>query len=103
MSFFNKEKKKLAAMIQNQDGKHVSYVTERKDGTDEVIGREGCIALRAGEFILLSSGNILFRGKIDAIEVSELMSRNGVVIRGANLEEDGKFREMTAHFVYHRK
>ena len=36
-------------------GHHVRYVTERRDNVDEVIGREGALALRNDELIVFAS------------------------------------------------
>ena len=84
-------------------GMAIRYVTERIDGEDLVAGRGGCLSVRNGELILLSSEKILFRANVDMLDASRLMSGDGVVLTAPNLEEDGKMRTYTAHFVYHRK
>ena len=84
-------------------GLAIRYVTERIDGEDLVAGRGGCLSVRNGELILLSSEKILFRANVDLLDASRLMSGDGVVLTAPNLEEDGKMRTYTAHFVYHRK
>ena len=51
---------------------------------------------------IFSSADIIFRGNIDELEISSLMSGDGVVISGYNTV-DGKQREIIAYYVYHRK
>ena len=85
------------------NGLAIRYVTERIDGEDLVAGRGGCLSVRNGEFILLTSEKILFRAEVDLLDASRLMSGDGVVLTAPNLEENGKMRTYTAHFVYHRK
>ena len=84
-------------------GQVIRYVTERVDGNEDVIGKGGALAVHGDDFIVDSSGDRLFVCKIRDIEISMLMSGDGVVIKGPNLLEDGKLRVITVHFVYHRK
>ncbi len=84
-------------------GMAIRYVTERVDGEDFVVGRGGCLSVRNGEFLLLSSEKILFRANVDELDAARLMSGDGVVLTAPNLEEAGRVRTYTAHFVYHRK
>ena len=84
-------------------GLAIRYVTERVEDNDNVVGRGGNISVRDGEFILFTSGDILFRAMTDDIDVSNLMSGDGIVITGPNTAEGGKVRSLTAHFVYYRK
>lgn len=84
-------------------GQAVKYVTEHIDGNEDVIGRGGALALHGDEFIVDSSGDRLFVCNVRDLEASRLMSGDGVVIKGPNLLEDGKFRTITVHFVYYRK
>ena len=84
-------------------GQVVKYVTEHRDGNEDVIGRGGYLAQKDDEFIVDSSGEVIFRCKIRELDASDLMSGDGVIISGPNLIEDGKFRRITVHFVYYRK
>ncbi len=83
-------------------GQAIQYVTERTDNNDDIIGRGGSLAIHEGKFIVDSSGDRLFMCDIKDLDVSWLMSGNGVIIKGTNLL-DGKYRTITVHFVYHRK
>lgn len=81
----------------------IRYVTERHGDNEDVIGRGGNLSVRNGELLVFSSGEILLRANVDELDVSELMSGDGVILTAPNLEEDGRVRTMTAHYVYHRK
>ena len=84
-------------------GQPVKYVTENRDGNEDVIGRGGALALHGDDFIVDSSGERLFVCKVKDLEAANLMSGDGVVIKGPNALEDGKVRTITVHFVYYRK
>ena len=84
-------------------GQHIKYVTEKKDDVDEVIGREGGLNIRNDEFIVYASAKVLFRCRIDELQIWELLSRDGVVLTGPDLENDGKERTVIAYYVYYRK
>ncbi len=83
-------------------GKMIKYVTERRDGTDEVIGRRGSMSVKDDEFILFASSEILFRAKTSDLESWELMSRDGVVLTAPDLEHGGEVRTVIAYYVYYR-
>ena len=84
-------------------GQVVKYVTERKNDNDDVVGRGGAITLKDDRLIVDSSGDRLFVCEVRELDVSWLMSGNGVIVSGPNLLEDGRPRTLTVHFVYHRK
>lgn len=84
-------------------GQPVKYVTEHRNGNEDVIGRGGALCLHGEEFIVDSSGDRLFSCNVKDLEASYLMSGDGVVIKGPNTLEDGKHRVITVHFVYYRK
>lgn len=84
-------------------GQVIKYVTERRDDNEDVIGRGGALTVKDDKFIVDSSGDRLFVCNIGELEASTLMSGDGVILRGPNLLEDGKYRVITVHFVYYRK
>ena len=84
-------------------GQPVRYVTERRDDNEDVVGRGGTLAVHGDTFIVDSSGERLFVCEIANLEVSTLMSGDGVIVQGPNILEGGKFRSIVVHFVYHRK
>ena len=84
-------------------GQVVKYVTERRNDNDDVVGRGGALTVKDGRFIVDSSGDRLFVCEVGELDVSWLMSGNGVIVSGPNLLEEGRVRTLTVHFVYHRK
>jgi len=84
-------------------GQHIKYVTEKRDGVEEVIGRNGGLNIRDDEFIVYASSNVVFRCKIDELQIWELLSKDGVVLTGPDIESGGKVRTVIAFYVYHRK
>ena len=70
-------------------GQHIKYVTEKKDDVDEVIGRNGGLNIRNDEFIVYASAKVVFRCRIDELQIWELLSRDGVVLTGPDLENGG--------------
>ena len=84
-------------------GKVIRYVTENREGNEDVIGRGGSLCLHGEEFIVDSSGDRLFSCNVKDLEASNLMSGDGVVIKGPDMIHGGKLRTITVHFVYYRK
>ncbi len=84
-------------------GQHIKYVTEKKDNVDEVIGRNGGLNIRNDEFIVYASSDVLFRCPVDDLQIWELLSRDGVVLTGPDLEHGGVERTVIAYYVYYRK
>lgn len=84
-------------------GQAIKYVTEHRNGNEDVVGRGGALCLKGDEFIVDSSGDRLFVCDVADLEASYLMSGDGVIIKGKNKLEGGKERVITAHFVYYRK
>lgn len=84
-------------------GQHIKYVTEKRNGVDEVIGRNGGLNIRDDEFIVYASADVVFRCPIDQLDIWELLSRDGVVLTGPDLEHGGEVRTVIAFYVYYRK
>ena len=84
-------------------GQHIKYVTEKRDGVDEVIGRNGGLNIRNDEFIVYASADVVFRCPVDELQIWELLSRDGVVLTGPDLEHGGMERTVIAYYVYYRK
>ena len=84
-------------------GQVIKYVTERRNDNEDVVGRGGALTVKDDTFIVDSSGDRLFVCDIKDLEASNLMSGDGVIIKGPNKLEDGKVRTITVHFVYYRK
>lgn len=90
-------------MARSVEGQHIKYVTEKRDDVDEVIGRNGGLNIRGEEFIVYASSKVLFRCKIDDLQIWELLSKDGVVLTGPDIENGGKERTVVAYYVYYRK
>jgi hypothetical protein len=112
MSFFgklfcsSKNPKSYAFRLERAKSLHgqvIKYVTENREGNDDVIGRGGSLALHGEEFIVDSSGDRLFSCNVRDLEANNLMSGDGVVIKGPDSLNGGKERTITVHFVYYRK
>ena len=84
-------------------GLSVRYVTERRDGNDDVVGRGGALALHEDTFIIDTGGDCLFRCQVADLEANDLMSGDGVIISGPNDLDGGRVHTYTVHFVYYRK
>ena len=84
-------------------GQHIKYVTENRNGVEEVIGRNGGLNIRNDEFILYASADVIFRCKVDDLRAWELLSKDGVVLTGPDLEHGGVERTVIAFYVYYRK
>ena len=89
-------------MANRMNGKHIKYVTERENDSDIVIGHDGCIAVRNGELIVLSDGVVKFRVNVIEMTASELMSLEGVILSGPDLENGGTYRTVIAYYKYYR-
>lgn len=84
-------------------GQAVKYVTEHIDDNEDVVGRGGSLCLHGEDFIVDSSGERLFSCNVRDLEASNLMSGDGVVIKGPDSLHGGVMRTITVHFVYYRK
>ena len=90
-------------MALSVNGKHIRYVTEKVDDVDEVIGRSGGLNIRDDEMILYASADVVFRCKLDDLQIWELLSKDGVVLTGPDIESGGRIRTVIAYYVYYRK
>jgi len=95
-----KFRREMAMSINNQ---HIRYVTEKRNGVDEVIGRNGGLNIRDDELLVYASSDVLFRSKIDELQIWELLSKDGVVLTGPDLEHGGEVRTVIAYYVYYRR
>lgn len=84
-------------------GHHIKYVTENRNGVDEVIGRDGALNIRDDELLVFASADILMRCRIVDLQAWELLSKDGVVITAPDLEHGGVERTVIVHYVYYRK
>ena len=89
-------------MAQQMSTHHIRYVTEKRGGVDEVIGRNGGLNIRDDELLVFASSDVIFRCKIDDMQAWELLSKDGVVITAPDLEHGGVERTIIVYYVYYR-
>lgn len=83
-------------------GHRIRYVTEKINDVDEVIGRDGSVDVRNGEFIVFASGEVLFRCRVDDLKAWELLSKDGVVVTAPDIEHNNTERTIIVYYVYYR-
>ena len=89
-------------MAKSIAGHSIRYVTEKRNGVDEVIGRGGSVDIRNGEFIVFASSEVIFRCQVDELRAWELLSRDGVVLTAPDATCGGKERTVIVYYVYYR-
>ncbi len=108
MGFFEKRRQKkqeatLKEMYSRINNKRVAYAVERMpDGTERVVGKDGSVNLKDGEIFVRVGGVYAFRGILSETNVAELMSRNGITVKGLDTET-GQERSIVAYYDYYRK
>jgi hypothetical protein len=92
-------------MANRLSGRAIKYCTERnpEDGTDTVIGHAGSLSVRNGEFIVLSSADIVFRCKVTELSAWELMSNDGAMLTGPDMTKGGAVRTIIVYYTYYIK
>lgn len=90
-------------MAKQLNSRKIKYVTERIGDEDYVIGKEGSLIRKDNELLVLSSDTIVFRAKIDLLQMNELLSFEGIILTGEDLEHEGKKRCVIAYYTYYRK
>lgn len=89
-------------MAEKLNGKHIRYVLEKEaDYTERIIGRDGFLSISGDEFLVVGSGDVLFRAKIDSLSAWEFLSLQGVTLTAFDLIQ-GRERTVLAYYVYHR-
>lgn len=79
----------------------IRYCAERdpETGAEVIVGRAGEIYKKEDEICVISGDGIAFRGKIDETKISELLSLNGAIFSGADLERGGIERTIVAYYT----
>ncbi len=92
-------------MAEKLSGKAIKYCAERDEnnGSDIVIGHQGSLTLRNGEFIVLSSSDIVFRCRAEEMKAWEFMSNDGAMLTGPDIEHGGKIRTVMVYYTYYIK
>ena len=91
-------------MAEKISNKHIKYVSERQEGIDVILGKDGSLSIRDDCLIVSAAGqtDIIFRGVISNLKISELMSLDGAVITGPDMEHGGIERTIIAYYKYYR-
>ncbi len=89
-------------MAQKLDGRYIKYVTEREDGIETVIGREGhANIVNETEFAVTCGITEIFRADIDAMGAWELLSLEGAVLTAYD-KAAGRERSVVIYYKYYR-
>jgi len=110
MGLFKKKKiedsvafrRQMAAKIANY---RLRYASERVNGQDIVISKEGIMLIRDGIFTVISGpehgSKTLLRCEVDKMRASELLSLEGAIVEGPDLENGGRIRKLILYYVYY--
>ncbi len=106
MELFSRKKKPGAdqrELLERLAGRELQTVTRRDPETsaETVIGKAGRINTLHGQIVIVCDGREVFRCDAATARCGELMSLNGVVIRGR--EENGQETTVVAYYLYYRK
>lgn len=95
-------------MAEKLDGRVVKYVTERVDGIETVIGREGhanIVGTGAGgeknEFAVTCGIDEIFRAEIETMRAWELLSLDGAVLTAFD-KTVSRVRTVVIYYQYYR-
>ena len=83
-------------------GHRIRYVTEKIDGVETVIGKEGSLCIKDDDLLVYASADVLFHCPIDQLSAWELLSKDGVVLTGPDKEHGGTERTVMVFYVYYR-
>ncbi|WP_124098077.1 hypothetical protein [Ruminococcus sp. Marseille-P6503] len=98
MGFFKKKKDETSHRdLSRLHGKGLSYAVERTGGQELVLGRKGGISVTEAEIIVVCDGHEVFRCNARGAVAAELMSHNGVDIKGAD-PLTGEKRHIIAYY-----
>lgn len=110
MGLFKKKKPEDNAAFRRQMANKIAnyrlrYASERIDGQDIVISKDGIMLVRDGIFTVISGSEYgsktLFRCEVDQMKASELLSLEGAIVEGPDLEHDGRIRKLILYYVYY--
>lgn len=89
-------------MAQKIDGRYIKYVTERQDGTETVIGREGhANIVNENEFAVTCGIDEIFRADISGMKAWELLSLEGAVLSAYD-KAAKRERSIVVYYKYYR-
>lgn len=89
-------------MAQKIDGRYIKYVTERENGTETVIGREGHANIVSDtEFAVTCGITEIFRADIEEMKAWELLSLEGAVLTAYD-KAAKRERSIVIYYKYYR-
>lgn len=101
MLFCDKDVKQSRDICSKLHDSHVKYASEKIDGTETIIGREGHLNVVEEIYFEYTVGvNSIFKFKIDEMKIWEFMSLDGAVIDGYEYNEC-KERSVTVYYDRH--
>lgn len=102
-SRMSKADRENTQLITRLDGRSVKYVARRDtgDSVESVIGKTGRINTRNGSITIVCDGREVFRCNADDAQCGELLSLDGVVIRGIDVDT-GRPSIVVAYYQYYR-
>ena len=84
-------------------GQTIRYVSDIVDGVETIVGRGGNASVRLDELIIFSSNDVIFRSPCKEVLTSDLLSGDGVVLRGPDSVSGSPDRRIIVYFVdYHK-
>ena len=66
-----------------------------------MIGREGALIVKEDQLLVYASADVLMRLCIDEMTASELLSGDGAVLIGNDIEHSGAYRTVIAYYTYY--
>lgn len=98
MGLFKRKKDETSLKdLSRLNGKRLSYAVERNGGQELVLGRKGGISVTEDEIIVVCDGHEVFRCITKGAVAAELMSHNGVDIKGTDALT-GEKRHIIAYY-----
>ncbi len=92
------QSRKISAKLHDT---HVKYATEKRDGVEVIIGRDGHLNIvDKDKFELVFGINSIFKFEIDKMAIWEFMSLDGAVITGFDLNTNTE-RTVTTYYDKH--
>lgn len=102
--FSSKAKKEAATKLQlakKLNGQALKCVTERINGIEEIIAKDGAIIFKENHLIVYAGQNIVVDKDIKEISFGELLSLEGLVVTVTN-EATNEERIFIAYYKYWR-
>ena len=98
MGLFKRQKDETSLKdLTKLHGKSLSYVVERHGVDEQVLGKKGGISVTDDEIVVVCDSREVFRCLTKGAVAAELMSHNGVDIKGTD-PQTGESRHIIAYY-----